>query len=165
MENTHNGGKRIETDHILVNIGSTWKKFQIISFFTRCVGLSQKTLSRYCPFNRSLNAFWSCLPVRWDKLDLVLLFKAGSHCSRDYWMIFRGPGFLAVVWFGSSHTPSPLNVSKLHWRHTERLRMRDNLLTGWGGGGAGVEIVADSYDRKKAWSFTNHSIFFAMLPV
>ncbi len=24
-----------------------------------------------------------------------------------YWMIYRGPGFLVVVWFGSSPTPSP----------------------------------------------------------
>ncbi len=29
-----------------------------------------------------------------------------------YWMIYRGPGFLAVVWFGSSPTPSPPPVSK-----------------------------------------------------
>ncbi len=26
--------------------------------------------------------------------------------SREYWMIDKGPGFLAVVWFGSSPTPS-----------------------------------------------------------
>ncbi len=28
-------------------------------------------------------------------------------------MIYRGPGFLAVVWFGSSTTPSPSPVTKL----------------------------------------------------
>ncbi len=27
--------------------------------------------------------------------------------SREYWMIYRGPGFLAVVWIGSSTSPSP----------------------------------------------------------
>ncbi len=27
-----------------------------------------------------------------------------SFRSREYWMIYRGPGFLAVVWFGSSPT-------------------------------------------------------------
>ncbi len=43
--------------------------------------------------------------------------------STEYWMIYRGPGFLAVVWFGSSPTPSP--VSKLHRRHTGRLRKRE----------------------------------------
>ncbi len=29
------------------------------------------------------------------------------YVSREYWMIYRGPGFLAVVWFGSSPTPPP----------------------------------------------------------
>ncbi len=31
--------------------------------------------------------------------------------TREYWMIYRGPGFLAVVWFGSSPTPFPPHVS------------------------------------------------------
>jgi hypothetical protein len=31
---------------------------------------------------------------------------------REYWMIHRGPGFLAVVWFGSSPSPPPSSVSK-----------------------------------------------------
>jgi hypothetical protein len=26
--------------------------------------------------------------------------------TRDYWMIYRGPSFLAIVWFGSSLIPS-----------------------------------------------------------
>ncbi len=25
--------------------------------------------------------------------------------NREYWMVYRGPGFLAVVWFGLSHAP------------------------------------------------------------
>ncbi len=29
--------------------------------------------------------------------------------SREYWMIYRGPGILAVLWFGSSATPSPFS--------------------------------------------------------
>ncbi len=28
--------------------------------------------------------------------------------TREYWMVYRGPGFLAVAWFGSSPAPSPL---------------------------------------------------------
>ncbi len=36
-----------------------------------------------------------------NKSDLMIL-------SREYWMIYLGPGFLAVVWFGFSLTPSPL---------------------------------------------------------
>ncbi len=31
------------------------------------------------------------------------------YVSREYWTIFREPGFLAVVCFGSSPTPSPLS--------------------------------------------------------
>ncbi len=68
-------------------------------------------------------------------------------------MIYRKPGFLSVVCFGSS--PHPLNppptspVSKLNWRHAGSLRKRDNLLTGKG---------AKSYQSKKAWSSLNHSI-------
>jgi hypothetical protein len=34
--------------------------------------------------------------------------------TTEYWMIYRGPGFLAVVWFGFSATPSlPCPVRKL----------------------------------------------------
>ncbi len=56
--------------------------------------------------------------------------------DREYWMIYRLSGFLAIVRIGSSVstcTPSP--VRKLDRRHTERLRKRDNLLIGEGGMG------------------------------
>ncbi len=45
-------------------------------------------------------------------------------------MIYKGPGFLAVLGFGSSPTPSP--VSKLDRRHKERPRKREKSLTGEG---------------------------------
>ncbi len=72
--------------------------------------------------------------------------------GREYWLIYRGPGYLAVVWFGSSPTP----VSKLDRRHTGRLRKRDNFLTGEGGRGGWPR--GKSYDRKEAWSSIIHSI-------
>jgi hypothetical protein len=61
-------------------------------------------------------------------------------------MICRGPGFLAVVFFVSSSSPSP--VSNFDGRYTGIHTERDNLLTGDGGG------VAESYDGdgEKAWS-------------
>jgi hypothetical protein len=31
-------------------------------------------------------------------------FEVPLSQSREYWMIYRRPGFLAVVWFGSSHS-------------------------------------------------------------
>ncbi len=54
----------------------------------------------------------------------------------EYWLFCRGPGFLAVVWFGSS--PSLSSVSKLDRRHTGSLRKRDNLLTREGEGGSQI---------------------------
>ncbi len=42
--------KRYKTGDILVVNGPTWKIFQILTFYTKWVGLSQKTISRYCPF-------------------------------------------------------------------------------------------------------------------
>jgi hypothetical protein len=47
--------------------------------------------------------------------------------------IYRGPDFIAVVWFGSLLPLSP--VIKLDRVYTRRLRKRDNLLMGEGGGG------------------------------
>ncbi len=55
-------------------------------------------------------------------------------------MIYGGPGFLAVLWFGSSPTPSPLS-SQYHRRQTAELRKIDNLLTGEGGAGVGKEPI------------------------
>jgi hypothetical protein len=49
-------------------------------------------------------------------------------------MIYRGPGFLAVVRFGSSLAPA-LPVSKLDPRLTGRLRKRDNVMRGEEGKG------------------------------
>jgi hypothetical protein len=49
--------------------------------------------------------------------------------DREYWTIYRGPGFLAVVWFGSSPALCPLSR-----QHTGRLRKRDKLLMGEGEG-------------------------------
>jgi hypothetical protein len=73
---------------------------------------------------------------------------SGSSTQKE--IIYRDPGFLAVVWFGSSFSA----VSSTDETH-RRLRKRDKLLTvGGGGDGRGAE----SYDRKKAWYSINHSI-------
>ncbi len=66
-------------------------------------------------------------------------------------MPYRGPGFLAVVCFGSSPAPFPLTLDR---RHTGRPRKRDKLLMTERGGG--VKGVGE--DRKKAWSSINHWI-------
>ncbi len=60
-------------------------------------------------------------------------------------MIYRGPGILAVVWFGFYPTPLlPSAVSKLDARHIRRLKKRDNFLMKeeWGEGG-GSQIIRE----------------------
>ncbi len=63
------------------------------------------------------------------RLPLPPLDLAHRGPVRDYWMIYRGPGFQAVVRFSSSPTIPPADVTKFDRRHTRRLRKRDNLLT------------------------------------
>ncbi len=69
--------------------------------------------------------------------------------TRENWVIYRGPGFFTVVWFGSSLTPSPSrqNARPCSERHTGRLINRENLLSGEGGGQG-----AKSDDGEKGWS-------------
>jgi hypothetical protein len=48
------------------------------------------------------------------KTCFLSFLQVDSCTLKEYWIIYRGPGFhliLAVLWLGSSHTPSP--VSKL----------------------------------------------------
>jgi hypothetical protein len=63
------------------------------------------------PDNAAIPAlFPSPLPLnmsRWKSFEVPL------SQSREYWMIYRRPGFLAVVWFDSSHPLLPSPVSKL----------------------------------------------------
>ncbi len=62
-----------------------------------------------------------------------------------------------MIWL-HAHRLLPLRpIGKLVQRHTARLRKSDNLLVEGGGRGA------ESYDRKKALSSTNHSILSALL--
>jgi hypothetical protein len=62
-------------------------------------------------------------------------------------MFYRGPSFLD----SAAHPPLPSSVSKLDWRHTGRLRKRDNLLTGEGGGRG-----AKSYDQREGMGLLEH---------
>ncbi len=75
--------------------------------------------------------------------------------NKEYWIIYRGPGFLAVLWFGSSPTPYSPSLSVSSTGDT-REDKRDNLLTGEGGRGGWAR--GKSNDRKEALSSINHSI-------
>ncbi len=69
----------------------------------------------------------------------------GVPYTIEHWIIHRGQGFLAVVWFVSSPSPSPPHQEA----RPATLRKRDSLLMREGeGGGQGAE----SYDRKEALS-------------
>ncbi len=70
--------------------------------------------------------------------------------TREYWINYSGPGFLAVVWLGS---PPPLPSSSCLFLSFPVWRWK-SLLTGEGQGGDG----AKSDDGEKAWPSTNHSI-------
>jgi hypothetical protein len=66
-------------------------------------------------------------------------------------MVYREPGFLAIILFGYPFLPL-FNFNKLDQRDTGRLRKRDNLLVREGGW---------AYDSRKAWPSINHSILSA----
>ncbi len=83
--------------------------------------------------------------------------------SRKCRMIYRGPGFFAVVWFGSSSPPSPL--FPIRPQQVVFLSQSSCVFPVWltdgrgcrGGGGG-----AKPYDRMKAWTSINHSILFGV---
>ncbi len=101
-------------------------------FLLHYFGKTFSRLPRYCLFvtAQSSEDFFFMLKMKgegknnrnFERTPMVLRICN----SREDWMIFKGPGFLAVVWFGSS--PTHLSLSKLDRRHTGRLLKRDNLM-------------------------------------
>ncbi len=96
---------------------------------------------------------WNIVAV---KLTCVRWKQIFNH--REYWTIYRGRGFLAVVWFGSTPTLSPpspvnswINVTHADWE-------RETTCWRRGGRGRGDGYGAELYDNKRAWPFIDHSI-------
>ncbi len=82
-------------------------------------------------------------------------FALTSMCIED-WMIYRGPGFLTVAWFGSSHTLFPA-VWKVPLFPSLPVCRRLGFLTGEGvRGWAWGRILRP----KKAWHSINRSKLF-----
>ncbi len=79
------------------------------------------------------------------------------RCTREYWMIYRGPGFLAVIWFGSFPTSSPSPVSKASCLCLlVFLCVADRAYWREMGGGGGEEEEPNHIDDEKACSSINH---------
>ncbi len=76
--------------------------------------------------------------------------------TRKYWMNYRLPGFLAVVWFGSSPHPVPLFHQQVVSLSQSSCVSPVELTDGRGRGMVGG--WAKSYDGEKAWSSINQLI-------
>ncbi len=78
---------------------------------------------------------------------------------REYWMIFRGPSFLAVVWFGSWPTPLPLSLQQIvslsQFSWVSPVELTEGR--GWG--------RSQTSDHGKALSSINHSNSLATINV
>ncbi len=73
---------------------------------------------------------------------------------REDSMIYRGPGFLAIIWIGSAPTPFPLSRQQVSL-YLSLPVCSVELTDGRGGrGGHGAE----SYNSKKSWPSINRSI-------
>jgi hypothetical protein len=92
------------------------------------------------PFSNHLSIF----------LGVFLLHNLYS-LPRDYWMIYRRPGFLAAIWFSSSlNHLSPSPISKLSLFLCLPVCRRSSFLAG----GRRGEVVANGHiSAKLSWSF------------
>ncbi len=131
--------------YILPQLASTWNGLWRHLHWSPTLSSSIKGLQR-CD-NRLPNVRWTrmkCIDYCW----FCLCNWEGMDVSREYWMIHRGPGFLAVVWFGSSPTPlSPLS-RQLYLFLSLHVRCGR---TYWRERGGGDGRGAKSYDRKNSW--------------
>jgi hypothetical protein len=78
------------------------------------------------------------------------MLLASGVSGREYWVIYRGPGFRLLA-----HPLPPSLVSRLNRLHTGRLRKRKNLLKVEGKGGG---RRAKSDNLEKALPSIKHSI-------
>jgi hypothetical protein len=79
--------------------------FDSFILFRKCEGIN--SLQLFIKF-KCLTKIWAQWVQKcWAKL-WIFVFSTYCAFSREYWMIYRAPSFLAVVWFGSSPTPFPI---------------------------------------------------------
>ncbi len=123
---------------------ATWKNF---SSFIAIIYLARKIRD----LDKSVfNSSEVAKPLGFNK-TWVSYIRCTSKLLPESTIVHRGPGILAaVVWFGSSPTPS--RCPSVSHRKTEKERQLD----GRGGGGA------KSYDGEKAWFSISHSILWKL---
>ncbi len=94
---------------------------------------------------------WSCTIETKIRCNAAILTQIGKNSRnlKEYWMIYRGPGFLAVL-FGSSPPPRPSLLSRSYISFAVFPSVASRDTDGRGG--------AISYDGEKAWFSINHSI-------
>ncbi len=103
---------------------------------------------------RISNIFSECHPNPHEFPQFVLNLP---RSYREYWIIYRGLDFLAVVWFGCS--PTPLSRQQVFSLSQSSCVSPVKLTDGRGGGGWGRDgRGAKSYDREKACHSVNYSI-------
>jgi len=101
--------------------------------------------------NRLLLLFVKCGRPR--EHEILLYCKTES----TYRMIYWGPSFLAVLWFGSTPTPHPPLPSASYLSFSVFLCVAGRAH--WPERGEGVHgRAAKSYEREKACSSINHSL-------
>jgi hypothetical protein len=101
---------------------------------------------------RTFKCYWTLLRRQCYNAEFGTIVE-----TSDYWMIYRGPGFLAVIWFVSSPTDLPHLPSASCPSFSVFLHVLPVKLT-YVRGGKGVGWEAKSNDREKAWPSNNHSI-------
>ncbi len=89
--------------------------------------------------------------------------------AREYWIIFRGPGFPAVVWFGSKPPPPPTLPPTSFTTFRQQIFSLSlpvcrqlSLLTGEGSGRGRSQTIPPS---DQVLSSMNHSILSELDPV
>ncbi len=89
------------------------------------------TITVYTLARRMGQASQSPLSPSVSLLSPAHSFSYERNRIREDWMVYKGPGFLAVVWFGSSPTSSPVSKLSLFLSLPPRAHWRERVERGW----------------------------------
>ncbi len=100
---------------------------------------------------RTFKCYWTLLRRQCNNAEFGTIVE-----TSEYWMIYRGPGFLAVIWFGSSptdlpHLPSASCPSFSVFLHVCR-RSKLNYVRGGKGVGSQIKWPRESLALNKSFN-------------